>query len=304
MSLTSRQQGAITLASGGLLMGTIGIFVEEARLDAMTLVFFRCLFGFLSLAAYCAWKGFFTCQHFTLRMVALAVLSGVLMVTQWVWFFDAIHRTSIAVATVVFHVQPFWIVLMGAALFNERLGGDRLGWIATAFVGLVLASGVATTGNLQGHASYLIGVGEALAGSVLYACVTMIARSLGQLRPHLLTLAQCLVGVVCLPFIAPLTTQHIAPTQWFWLVGMGVLHTGLAYVLIYGALPKLTTPVIAVLLFVYPLTAIVVDAVVYGRPLSAPQLAGMVLIVTASLGVNLGWPLISVLRRRGHAPID
>ena len=41
MSLTTRQQGAITLASGGLLMGTIGIFVEEARLDAMTMVLLR-----------------------------------------------------------------------------------------------------------------------------------------------------------------------------------------------------------------------------------------------------------------------
>jgi drug/metabolite transporter (DMT)-like permease len=301
MSLTSRQQGAITLASGGLLMGTIGIFVEEARLDAMTLVFFRCLFGFLALAGYCAWKGFFRAQRFTLRMVLLAVLSGLLMVTQWVWFFDAIHRTSIAVATVVFHVQPFWVVLMGAALFNERLGGDRLGWIATAFIGLVLASGVATGDKLQGHAGYLIGVGEALAGSVLYAIVTLIAKSLGQLRPHLLTLAQCLVGVLCLGFIAPLASVHIGPSQWFWLVGMGVLHTGLSYVLIYGALPKLTTPIIAVLLFVYPLTAIVVDAVVYGRALSAPQLAGMALIVLASLGINLGWPLLSVLRRGADA---
>jgi threonine/homoserine efflux transporter RhtA len=71
-------------------------------------------------------------------------------------------------------------------------------------------------------------------------------------------------------------------------------------VLIYGALPKLSTPIIAVLLFVYPLTAIVVDAVVYGRALSMPQLAGMVLIVVASLGVNLGWPLLSVLRPGGR----
>jgi drug/metabolite transporter (DMT)-like permease len=296
MSLTQRRQGAITLASGGLLMGTMGVFVVEARLDALTLVFFRCLFGFMSLAAYCAWKGFFTRAHFTRRTVVLALVSGVLMVTQWVGFFDAIHRTSIAVATVVFHVQPFWVVLMGAALFNERLGADRLGWIATAFAGLVLASGVATTENLHGHTSYLIGVGEALVGSLLYASVTLIAKGLGNLRPHLLTLVQCAVGVVCLPFIAPLGATHIGPMQWFWLVGMGVLHTGLSYVLIYGALPKLSTPVIAVLLFVYPLTAIVVDALVYGRALSLPQLGGMALIVVASLGVNLGWPLLSWLR--------
>jgi drug/metabolite transporter (DMT)-like permease len=349
MSLTSRQQGAITLASGGLLMGTLGVFVEEARLDALTLVFFRCVFGFLSLAAYCVWKGLFTRTQFTRRTVVLALISGILMVMQWVGFFDAIHRTSIAVATVVFHVQPFWVVLIGAALFNERLGVDRLGWIAIAFGGLVLASGVAATPDLQGHTSYLIGaalfnerlgvdrlgwiaiafgglvlasgvaatpdlqghtsyligVGEALFGSLLYAAVTLIAKSLGELRPHLLTLMQCAVGVICLPLIAPLiaplTLTHIGPMQWFWLIGMGVLHTGLSYVLIYGALPKLTTPVIAVLLFVYPLTAIVVDAVVYGRALSVSQLAGMVLIVAASLGVNLGWPLLSLLHPGGRA---
>lgn len=301
-SLSRSQQGALMLASGGLLMGTMGVFVEEARLGALTLVFFRCLFGFLSLAAYCGYKGYFARHHFTRRTILLAGLSGVLMVTQWAWFFDAIHRTSIAVATVVFHVQPFWVVLIGAALFHERLGLDRIGWIAIAFSGLVLTSGIAGAGALQGHTDYLIGIGEALAGSVLYASVTLIAKSLGDLRPHLLTLAQCGVGVVCLPFIAPLgAVDHIAPVQWFWLIGMGVLHTGLSYVLIYGALPKLSTPAIAVLLFVYPLTAIAVDAIVYGRALSGLQMGGMVLIVVASLGVNLGWPLVSVLKLRAFS---
>ncbi|MDR3096876.1 MAG: DMT family transporter [Paraburkholderia sp.] len=306
---TGRREGVFMLAGGGLLMGTIGIFVEEARLGALTLVFFRCFFGMLALAGYCAWRGWLTPgqikRQFTRRTFALAFVSGVLMVTQWVGFFDSIHRTSIAVATVVFHVQPFWVVLMGAALFHERLGADRLGWIAIAFAGLVLASGVLAESHVADHPRYLIGLAEALGGSVLYASVTLIAKSLRDFRPHLLTLIQCAVGSICLPliapFVAPLELAHIAPAQWGWLIGMGVLHTGLSYVLIYGALPKLTTPVIAVLLFVYPLTAIAVDAIVYGRALSVPQLAGMVLIVLASLGVNLGWRLLPpglVLRRR------
>src|SRR5258707_1288625 len=84
---------------------------------------------------------------------------------------------------------------------------------------VTLASGIAAAGNLQGHTGYLIGIGEALAVSVLYACVTLIAKSLGDMRPQLLTLAQCLVGIVCLPFIAPLAAVHIGPMQWFWVVG-------------------------------------------------------------------------------------
>ena len=186
------------------------------------------------------------------------------MVTQWVWFFDAIHRTSIAVATVVFHVQPFWVVLIGAALFNERLGGDRLGWIATAFVGLVLASGVATSENLQGHASYLIGVGEALAGSVLYASVDADRQ---ESRPVAAASADAramsgrrgVPAVYCAAARRCTSPRSNGSGSSAW----GCCIPGLSYVLIYGALPKLTTPVIAVLLFVYPLTAIVVDAVVY-----------------------------------------
>ena len=288
------------LAGGGLLMGTIGVFVEEARLGALTLVFFRCFFGMLALAGYCAWRGWLAprqlARQFTRRTFSLAFISGLLMVTQWVAFFDAIHRTGIAVSTVVFHVQPFWVVLMGAALFHERLGADRLGWIGMAFVGLVLASGVLAESHIADRTSYTIGIAESLGGSVLYASVTLIARSLRDFRPHLLTLTQCAVGAVCLPlvapFFAPLELAHISAVQWGWLVGMGVLHTGLSYVLIYGALPMLATPVIAVLLFVYPLTAIAVDAIVYGCALSVPQVAGMTLIVAASLGVNLGWRLL------------
>ncbi len=241
-------------------------------------------------------------------MVALAVLSGVLMVTQWVWFFDAIHRTSIAVATVVFHVQPFWVVLMGAAIFNERLGGDRLGWIATAFVGLVLASGVATTRQPAGTCE-LSDRRWRGAGRLGAVCERHADRQ--ESRP-----------------VAPASADARAMSRSAWCACRSLRRCirrcisgrrngsgwsawaccirGLSYVLIYGALPKLTTPVIAVLLFVYPLTAIVVDAVVYGRALSAPQLAGMVLIVIASLGVNLGWPLVSLLRRGGgpRHPVD
>ena len=61
--------------------------------------------------------------------------------------------------------------------------------------------------------------------------------------------------------------------------------------IIYAAYPQVSTPMIAVLSFVYPLVAILIDWRIYGHPLGPAQAAGMVLIALATLGVRLGWRL-------------
>jgi drug/metabolite transporter (DMT)-like permease len=65
----------------------------------------------------------------------------------------------------------------------------------------------------------------------------------------------------------------------------------MAYVMIYGATPRMETAAIAVLTFIYPAAAVCWDYVVYGHLISAWQVAGFALIVLASLGVNLDWRL-------------
>ena len=99
--------------------------------------------------------------------------------------------------------------------------------------------------------------------------------------------------------------QHdlqIGAAQWGWLAGIGLVHTGLVYALVYGAVPRLATPVIAVLTFLYPASAVAVDAAVYGRLVAPAQIAGIGLIVLAGLGVTLGRPAGRRAARPGPAP--
>ncbi|NWO50396.1 DMT family transporter, partial [Klebsiella pneumoniae] len=77
--------------------------------------------------------------------------------------------------------------------------------------------------------------------------------------------------------------------SWGWLASIGILHTGIAYILIYSAYPRLSTPVIGVLTFIYPIVAIIVVWAIYGHPLGMAQAAGMLLIACGTLGVRLGW---------------
>jgi drug/metabolite transporter (DMT)-like permease len=68
---------------------------------------------------------------------------------------------------------------------------------------------------------------------------------------------------------------------WAWLAGLGVIHTGLAYVVLYTGVARLPAARIAPLQSVYPLTAFVADATVYGRSLEAVQWFGALLLASA-----------------------
>jgi len=76
--------------------------------------------------------------------------------------------------------------------------------------------------------------------------------------------------------------------SWAWLIGLGVVHTGLAYVLLFAGMAGLAAGRIAVLQFAYPITAVMVDWALYGRALDRVQLLGVGLMAAALLATR--WP--------------
>jgi drug/metabolite transporter (DMT)-like permease len=72
---------------------------------------------------------------------------------------------------------------------------------------------------------------------------------------------------------------------------MGIVHTGLMYVLLYGAIQKLPTHLTGALSFIYPIAAIVVDRFAFGHVLGIVQIGGAAIILIAAAGMNLGWTI-------------
>ncbi|MCY1300753.1 EamA-like transporter family protein [compost metagenome] len=94
--------------------------------------------------------------------------------------------------------------------------------------------------------------------------------------------------------LAPMALAAPAPSgtgQWTILVTVGIVHTGLMYVLLYGAIQRLPTHMTGALSFVYPIAAIVVDRIAFGHQLQPIQILGSIAILIAAAGMNLGWKL-------------
>ena len=282
-----RIQGALGVAAAQLILGTLGVCVVESGADSLSVAFYRCVFAAGALGLYAAIQGELSrLRRPPLKQLGPAILSGLLMVGNWLLFFEAIQRAGIALATIAFHVQPFFALLLGAAIFRERLRAASFAWIALALAGLTLSAGFGDA-DFTLDRSQLIGVACALSGAVLYSLVLITAKGLTRVSAPQLTLIQCLCGVLLLAFAAPLPPADLTGPQWGWLAVIGLLHTGGVYVLLYAALPKLPTALAAVLLFLYPASAICVDALIYGRAIGPSQYLGFGFILLASLGVTL-----------------
>lgn len=286
---TAARYPALNLTIAMAIAGTVGAFVTEAGVDPVTTVFWRCLFGALFLGTWCFVRGYLPDRSLSWSRLGRAALCGVCMVLSWTAFFAGFAKTSIAVMTIVYHIQPFFVVLIGVVFLKERITADQVAWMASAFFGVVLASGLVVSDNPV-TVAWMTGIAMALGGAFLYAVVTILAKGLGEQRPEVTVLCQTAVGVVMLAPFANFA-DPIAPASWGWLVGIGVLHTGIAYVMMFSSYPRLSTPVIGVLTFVYPVVAIIIDWAVYDHPIGIAQGAGMVLIAVATLGVRLGWRL-------------
>jgi drug/metabolite transporter (DMT)-like permease len=283
-----RRQGILEMSAAMLISGTIGWFVLESGQPVLNVVFWRCAIGAVALTVICASLGLLRPGVLGRRQVVVAVLGGLAIVANWLLLFSAYPHASISVATTVYNTQPFMLLGLGALFLGEKITMPKLAWLAVAFAGVVLiVQAKPDHATLSGQ--YGLGIVLALAAAFFYALAALAARSLKGTPPHLVALIQVLTGAVLL---APFADFSILPQTmggWSILAALGIVHTGLMYILLYGAIQKLPVHLTGALSFLYPVAAIAVDRIAYGHLLQPVQIAGSILVLVAAAGTTLGW---------------
>lgn len=277
--------GSLEMIAAMLISGTIGWFVLMSGQPVINVVFWRCAVGALVLLAICGALGQLRRDCLTRTALLLAVAGGIALVINWLLLFAAYSYASISIATAVYNTQPFMLVALGALFLGEKLTARKLLWLALAFVGMTLVV-LAQPKQAGGQSNYLLGIFLSLGAAFFYALMALAAKRLKGTPPHLIALIQVMVGAIML---LPLVDFHAPASagQWGMLVTLGVLHTGLMYVLLYGAIQKLPTNLIGSLSFIYPIAAMLVDRLTFGHRLVALQFVGAAIILLAAAGMNL-----------------
>ena len=268
-----------------LIFGTIGIFRKYIPLPSGFIAFSRGIIGFCFIILFLAIskKGFSfkKCR----KNFPLLCLSGVLIGFNWIMLFEAYNYTSVAAATLCYYMAPVFVMVASPFLFGEKLGPKKLICILSAVSGMALVSGI--TENMffgkEEAKGILLGIGAAL----LYSSVVIINKKTAEV-PHFEKTAIQLgtAAAVLLPYTVFAEDLSCADFDFLSIVMLavvGIVHTGIAYVLYFGSINRLSSQTAAIFSYIDPLSAILLSIIILGEEMTVPVLAGAVLILGSAV---------------------
>ncbi|MCP9232282.1 DMT family transporter [Mesorhizobium sp. LMG 17147] len=191
--------------------------------------------------------------------------------------FVAAYRLPGGVAATVLSVQPLIVIFLAAALLDSPV--RRLAIVA-ALVGI---AGVALLVLTPNAALDAVGVAAGLAGAASMAFGSVLARK-WQPPVSLLTFTawQLTAGGLLLVPVALLFEPSIPlPTgaNLLGLAWLGLIGAALTYVLWFRGIARLESAVVSSLLFLSPVTAVLLGWVFLDQTLTLPQIAGVVFVI-------------------------
>lgn len=180
---------------------------------------------------------------------------------------------------------PLWIAIAAPFLLRERVVRRDLIFMTVLAVGLALFF-VDATGPSETAPRPLLGNVLAVISGVGWAGTVMGLRWLGRRDGTNAAAAATVAGnliafVVCLPFAIGPATDSVG-SDWLWIVYLGVIQIGLAYVFITRAMPHLRALEVSLLLYVEPALNPVWAWMAHGETVGKFAILGGALILGAT----------------------
>lgn len=268
-----------------VIIGTIGVFRRYIPVSSAVLAFSRGILGSLSLCAFVKLRGQRIRHGIERSKVLLLILNGAIIGVNWIFLFEAYRYTTVAVATLCYYLQPTLLILVSPVFFREKLTGRKLFFAMTAFAGMILVSGILRSGGTEGN--NLRGVAFGLCAALLYTAAVIINKKVTGTDPFEKTIIQLAsAAIVLIPYILlneDITKINTEPRTIILILIVGVIHTGLVYLLYFGSMEHLKAQAVAILSYIDPVVAILASWVFLRESITVIELIGAVLIIGSAI---------------------
>lgn len=211
------------------------------------------------------------------RELGLAAVFGVVLALMNLSFYAAIDRIPLGIAVTIEFVGPLAVAVAGS-----RRPIDAL-WIVLA------AGGIAALTQGDAHGLNALGVAFAVLAGAFWAAYILLNARVGRAfeRGTGLTVAMCIAALVALPFGVVDGGGHLLELRSLALgAGVGMLSSAIPYSFEQEALRRIAPSVFGVLMSLEPAVAALAGLIILGQSLGARAVAGIALVVIASVGAS------------------
>lgn len=265
-----------------ITFGSIGIFVKNINLSSLEIALLRAIIASLFLIAIgIAIKIKISIKDIKTNSLLL-LLSGVSMGLNWILLFQSYKYTTISNATLGYYFAPIFVIILSPIVLKEKITLTKIICACTAMLGLFLIINAGGSNDTDTY-NHVLGMAYAIFGAALYAAVILINKHIKNLSGFETTLLQLIVATMVLLPVVLLQYKpnmlNMGIKSWANMLLIGIVHTGIAYLLYFRSIKELDAQSIAILSYIDPISAVIMATIFLGEDITIVKIIGGILIL-------------------------
>jgi len=283
---------AIAFALLGLVWGSNFIYMKYAAvyINPMQIVFLRLVFGFVPVAVYAVATGALRWDQ-AKYFFHFAVMALIATVIYYYCFIKGVSLLYSGIAGALSGATPLFSFMLGSLFLpGEKRSARKMIGLVIGLIGVVLIAKPFTahlTSSTWKGVLFMIVGSMSLGASFIYArkFVTKLKLPAAALTTYQLFLATLIVAfMVDVQGITNILSSVKA--TWGVIVGLGLLGTGLAYLLYYYIIEKMGAVSASSVTYIPPVVALLIGAAIGREPIGAVDYLGTGLILAGVMLLN------------------
>lgn len=217
------------------------------------------------------------------KEAVFVILSGIVMGLSWIFLYEAYVRIGVGLSSITYYCGPVIVMLSAPLVFRKKLTVSQYLCFVVVFAGIMLVSipGVLGQGTVD-----VIGLLCGFASAAFHALMvifTMKAPHITGVKNSMIQLAVSWVTVALFLFGGKTVSLPDSPEQWFWILFLSIVNTGIGCYLYFSDVSKLPVANVSILGYLEPLSAVIFAVLLLHETLSIPEIIGAVLILGGAI---------------------
>lgn len=263
-----------------LIWGSIGIFVKYINFTSSQIALVRAIVGSIFLIIFSMISKESLSKEKIKSNLLVLICCGICLGFNWIFLFQAYHYTTVSTATICYYLAPIIVMFLSPFLLKEKLNSVKVCCIVAAMIGMLCIVGIDKSSMGENN---MVGILYGLSAACFYTGVVILNKFLKGISGRDSAIVQLSVSAIfLLPYVIfteKISLVGVSSQSIILLLVLGVVHTGIAYLLYFTVIQKIESQTVAIYSYVDPISAIFMSAIILNESMSLLQIIGGILII-------------------------
>ncbi|WP_343343783.1 DMT family transporter [Terrisporobacter petrolearius] len=230
-----------------LIWGSIGIFVRDINFTSSQIALVRAIVGSIFLIIFSMLSKESLSKEKIKSNLLVLICCGICLGFNWIFLFQAYHYTTISTATICYYLAPIIVMFLSPILLKEKLNSVKVSCIVAAMIGMLCIVGIDKSSMGENN---MVGILYGLSAACFYAGVVILNKFLKGISGRDSVIVQLSVSAIfLLPYVIfteKISLVGVSSQSIILLLILGVVHTGIAYLLYFTVIQKIESQTVAI----------------------------------------------------------